>query len=58
MPKRLSGREKVVVIVNDFKRSGYRWARFWKEARKARPIVKVMPVADGCVCCSAGDDHQ
>lgn len=53
--KRLSGREKVVVIVNDFGAVDIDGA-ILEGSTEGSPDVKIMPVADGCVCCSAGDD--
>lgn len=53
--KRLSGREKVVVIVNDFGAVDIDGA-ILEGSTEGAPDVKIMPVADGCVCCSAGDD--
>lgn len=46
--------EKVVVIVNDFGAVNIDSAIV--ESSDGAGDVKVMPVADGCVCCSAGDD--
>lgn len=53
--KQLSGKEKIVVIVNDFGAVDLDGA-IMNSSGSANDDVRIMPVADGCVCCSAGDD--